>query len=268
MSEPIVVDSFGDGLMQSSPFKREWLVKGRNFGEGMVEMTVTPFDRYVGAQQLSHFPRAERGMSTNAESNLKDSAKRAKQQVRLRCKAIQADHMVTLTYRGAMTDKDRLKRDFRAFRERVARVLGFEYVAVPEKHKSGGWHLHIAVHGRQNIRVMRAIWWSIVGRAMGGVNVRSPYREKGLRHKLAAYIGKYVTKDFQEHKANEKRYWSSKGVVVPDAVLIEHQLVDDMLAAIKVAVAEAQRAGASMDRCQMFLDDKLGAFWLATRETS
>ena len=267
MSEPIVVDSFGDGLMQYSPFKREWVVKGRNFGEGMVEMTVTAFDRYVGAQQLNHFPKAKRGKSENADSNLKDSAKRAKQQVRLRCKAIQADHMVTLSYRGAMRDKVRLRRDFRAFRERVGRVLGFEYVAAPERHKSGGWHLHIAVRGRQNIRVMRSIWWSIVGRAMGNVHVRSPYKEKGLRHKLAAYIGKYVTKDFQEHKANEKRYWSSKGVDVPEAVLIDHRLDGDLIAAIKVAVAEAQRAGATMDRCQMFLDDKLGAFWLATRET-
>lgn len=101
----------------------------------------------------------------------------------------------------------------------------------------------------------------------GGIHVRSPYKGKGLLRELAAYISKYVPKDFKEHTANEKRYWSNKGVDVPEAVLIEHRLDGYLIAATKVAVAEPRRAGATMDHCQTFLDDKLGAFWLATRET-
>nr|WP_323120418.1 hypothetical protein [Burkholderia alba] len=36
-------------------------------------------------------------------------------------------------------------------------------------------------------------------------------KEKGLlRHRLAAYLAKYITKDFAEHALNQKRYWASR----------------------------------------------------------
>jgi hypothetical protein len=248
-------------------FRREWVIRGRNFGEGQVEVTAVRSDRYMGAQRLSLMPKAKRGKSENSEDNLLDAAKRAKQQVRLRCKAIQADHMVTLTFRGAMMDKERLKTCFDQFRRRVARVEGFQYVAVPERHKSGGWHLHIAVHGRANVRVMRAIWWSIVGRAMGNIHARSPYKEKGLRHMLAGYLSKYIVKGFEDHKLNEKRYWTSKGITVPDVHPIDHILSDDPMRAIKRVFAAAKWAGATLDRCQVYWREELGVLWLSTRET-
>ena len=256
------VESIGD----FSAFRREWVIRGRNFGDGQVEITATRFDRYMGAQRMNAMPKAKRGESENTEDNLLDAGKRAKQQVRLRCKAIGVDHIVTLTYRGAMMDKARLKADFDAFRRRVARLAGFEYVAVPERHKSGGWHLHIAVQGRQNVRVMRSIWWSIVGRAMGNIHARSPYKEKGLRHMLAGYLAKYIMKGFEEHKMNEKRYWTSRGVVVPERMPIDHILSDDPAEALKIAFSAAKRVGATLDRCQTFWRQELGCFWLSTRE--
>ncbi|WP_430733054.1 rolling circle replication-associated protein [Burkholderia stagnalis] len=112
----------------------------------------------MGALSLNAKPKAKRGESENSESNLLDAAKRAKQQVRLRCKAIGADRMITLTYRENMQDKARLKRDFDALRRRLAKLSTFLYVATPERQKRGAWHLHVAVKGRQNYRVLRSIW--------------------------------------------------------------------------------------------------------------
>ncbi|KVC58890.1 hypothetical protein [Burkholderia stagnalis] len=262
-------ESIGD----FSPFRREWVIRGRNFGDGQVEVTATRFDRYMGALSLNAMPKAKRGESENSESNLMDAAKRAKQQVRLRCKTIGANHMVTLTYRGAMADKDRLKRDFDALRRRLARLPklhagSWDYVAVPERHKSGGWHLHIAVKGRQNVRVLRSIWWSIVGDGMGNVHVRNPFKEKGLRHMLAAYLAKYITKNFTDHALNEKRYWASRGVVVPEVMPIDHITSNDPAEALKIAFKAALRAGATLDRCQAFWRQELGVFWLSTREAA
>jgi hypothetical protein len=249
-----------------SPFRREWVIRGRNFGDGQVEITATRVDRYMGAQRLSTLPKAKRGESENSEENLMDAAKRAKQQVRLRCKAIGADRMITLTYRENMQDKARLKRDFDALRRRLGALGGFQYVAVAERQQRGAWHLHVAVKGRQNYRVLRSIWQSVVGVDNGNVHVRNPFKERGLRHKLAAYLAKYITKGFADHAMNEKRYWTSRGVVVPEQVPIEHILSDDPVQALKIAFDAARRTGAPLDRCQTFWRQELGCFWLATRE--
>ncbi|VVE18502.1 bacteriophage-related protein [Pandoraea iniqua] len=254
------------GLMDFSPFRREWVVRGRNFGDGQVEVTAIRFDRYVGAQGLSTMPKAKRGESQNTEDSRMSAAKRAKQQVRLRCKAIGADRMITLTYRENMLDKDRLKHDFDSLRRRLGKVMDFRYVAVAERQKRGAWHLHIAVRGRQNYRMLRSIWLTIVGDDNGFVQVRNPFREKGLRHKLASYLSKYITKDFAEHSLNEKRYWTSKCVEIRERHAIAHLLSDDPTNAIVTAFEAAQLAGAPLDRCQTFWSQELGCFWLATRE--
>ncbi|WP_175784075.1 rolling circle replication-associated protein [Burkholderia ambifaria] len=255
-------ESIGD----FSAFRREWVVRGRNFGDGQVEVTATRFDRYMGALSLNARPKAKRGESDNSEANLMDAAKRAKQQVRLRCKAIGADRMISLTYRENMRDKARMKRDFDGFRRRVSRLSDFQYVAVAERQKRGAWHLHIAVKGRQNYRVLRSIWQSIVGIGNGNVHVRNPFREKGLRHKLASYLAKYITKDFSEHALNEKRYWTSRGVVVPEVTPIDHVLSDSPADALRIAFEAAMRVGAPLDRCQTYWNQELGCFWLSTRE--
>lgn len=247
-------------------FRTEWIIRGRNFGDGQVEVTATRFDRYMGAQGLGVLRRAKRGESENTEQNQLDAAKRARQQVRLRCKAIGADRMITLTYRENMIDKHRLKRDFDALRRRLGKLGDFRYVAVAERQKRGAWHLHVAVKGRQNYRVLRAIWRSIVGLNNGNIDVRNPFREKGLRHKLASYLCKYITKDFAEHAVNEKRYWTSRGITVPDRQPIEHLLKNNPVEAIKLAFAAALKAGSSLDRCQTYWNEALGCFWLSTRE--
>nr|WP_242686112.1 hypothetical protein [Burkholderia pseudomallei] len=96
--------------------------------------------------------------------------------------------------------------------------------------------------------------------------MRNPFKEKGLRHKLASYLAKYITKDFAEHALNEKRYWTSRGIVVPEVMPIGHILSNDPAEALKTAFEAALRAGATLDRCQAYWRQELGVFWLSTRE--
>ncbi|MEX3954726.1 hypothetical protein [Trinickia sp. EG282A] len=254
-----------DSIGNFSAFRREWVVRGRNFGDGQVEVTATRFDRYMGAQSLNARPKAKRGESEKSEQNLLDAAKRAKQQVRLRCKAIGADRMITLTYESNMTDKAVLKRHFDAFRRRMGRFRDFHYVAVAERQERGAWHMHVAVKGRVVYNLVRSIWRSVIGE-QARVHVANPFREKGLRHKLASYLSKYMTKDLAEHALNEKRYWTSRGIVVPDVMPIDHLLSDNAGEAIKVAFDAALKVGCVLDRCQVFWSQGLGCFWLSTRE--
>ena len=248
-----------------SPFSTEWILRGRDFGEGVLEVTAVRADRYVGAQGMILLPRAKRGESENTETNLLDAAKRAKQQVRLRCKAIGADRMITLTYRENVQDKSTLKKHFDALRRRLRKLQKFAYVAVAERQTRGAWHLHVAVKGRLNYRVLGAIWRSVVGESGGYVRVTNPFRQKGLRHKLAAYLSKYITKDFEAHDLNEKRYWTSRGIEIPEAESIAH-IGNDPFKALVMAFDAALAAGATLDRCQSYWNQELGCFWLATRE--
>jgi len=253
-------------VLDYSPFRSEWIIRRRIFNDGQVETTATRFDRYLKAQDLHHMPKAKRGESTTTDENQLTAAKRAKQQVRLRCKAIGADRMITLTYRENMVDKAQMKRDFDALRRLLGKVQDFQYVAVAERQKRGAWHLHIAVKGRQNYRVLRTLWLRVVGEDNGNVDVRNPYRENGLRHKIASYIGKYIVKDFAEHKLNEKRYWASRGIAVPKPELVAHLLEDSPADAITAAFNAALETGVSLADCQTYWNQDLGCFWLATRE--
>ncbi|WP_322078962.1 hypothetical protein [Burkholderia cepacia] len=80
-----------------------------------------------------------------------------------------------------------------------------------------------------------------------------------MRHKLAGYLAKYITKDFASHKLNEKRYWTSRGVIVPEVMPIDYILSDDPATALKVAFDAARLVGASLERCEMFWRQELGA---------
>lgn len=151
----------------------------------------------------------------NAENRAR-AARKARQTVMHRVKVIKADRLLTLTYRENMTDRRRLQRDWQAFVRRIRRVQGFEYVATQERQKRGAWHIHVAIKGRQNYRLLRSIWRSVVGENNGNIDVRNPFRERALRHKLAAYMSKYVGKGFDEQETKgARRVWCSEGIQTP-----------------------------------------------------
>lgn len=159
------------------------------------------------------------------------SIRRARQQVRWVCKTMQADHMITLTYRENMTDVERLKRDWKSFVKLVvARHPEWKYLAVREYQDRGALHLHIATHGYQDLKYLRKCWYKVLGASpnASGENTPGQVDVTGLKKrwggkeykpsadKIAAYLTKYLHKCFDEAEASSKRYWSSKGIEKPE----------------------------------------------------
>ena len=145
-------------------------------------------------------------------ANKARSVRRSRQTVRHTIKALEADHMLTLTYRENMQDVDRLKADFKRFVRMVtARYPEWRYVAVKETQERGALHLHLAVKGRQPIKYLLKCWYIAIGGSIddsgentkGAVNVRAPHRRwrsggKAWKcDKLAGYLTKYLGKEIE-----------------------------------------------------------------------
>jgi len=154
------------------------------------------------------------------------AARRAKTNVRRLAKMLQADCMLTLTYRENMMDFDRLEADFKAFRSRLRSLGEFHYVATVERQERGALHIHIACqhfpawlnneHGTRvrSYNLIRSMWRRVVGRENGNVDLTKP-RGRNWAHKIASYISKYVSKNIEDARFNKKSYWSSRGIPKP-----------------------------------------------------
>lgn len=163
------------------------------------------------------------------DENKLRSVRRARQGVRWMVQRLQADHMLTLTYRENMQDIDRLKIDFDHFRRLVqARYPDWKYVAIREKQERGAYHLHIALKGFQNINFLRTCWHTVLGclgktgqHALGNIDVTRPKGQSKSTYyqwrqdRLAAYMTKYLHKEFDTLEHHSKRYWASRGAPKP-----------------------------------------------------
>lgn len=216
------------------------------FKNGGFELAVTcpsPLDHhkveepYRGAFSDSLPPMQVRDIKTpeeRAASNLARSVRRSRQTVRHTIKALEADHMLTLTYRENMQDVDRLKADFKRFvRMVIARYPDWRYVAVKETQERGALHLHLAVKGRQPLNYLRKCWYVAIGGGVddsgqdtkGQINVKAPHRRwrsggKAWKvDKLASYLTKYMGKEFEGGEMHHaKRYWASKTINKPEVI--------------------------------------------------
>lgn len=244
-------------------FSEEWEIRKRVFVDGQMEIVAKKYDRYVGVLQFPATPKAKRGESENREANIKDAANRAKQRVRLLCKAMGADRMLTLTYRENMTDRERAKRDFDRFRRRMSKHRQFKYICTMEPQERGAWHFHIAVRGRLVYQLVRSIWRKVVGEDNGTIHVSNPYGRRGGQHKLAAYLSKYITKNSELFDLNEKRYWCSRGIDVPEPERVAYYAqARDVADIMAECLRLANREGNPLDLQAYY--DKHSTFWMAT----
>lgn len=197
----------------------DYVARVRDFGDGEVSVTVrkcyTSRNRHLKDGALVAV-RPKKVREDRDAENRERAARRARSICMDRVKAIRADRLVTLTYRENMTDRARLAADFEAFIRRLRRAgHRVQYVATTEQQKRGAWHVHMAVRGRQNYQLLRSIWRSVVGQDNGNVDVRNPWACKPLRHRLAAYLSKYVGKGFEGTEKGSRRLWCSKGIGEP-----------------------------------------------------
>jgi len=178
-----------------------------------------------GPEDLDLPEKADRGKG-DREASIERASRRAKTKVRRLAKAIQADCLLTLTYRENVQDKKRVEADFKAFRKRLATLGDFPYVATLEKQERGAYHVHIAcrqfnawLRNDQGVRVksydlIRSMWRRVVGRDNGTANLRVS-RGRNKAHRIACYIAKYVMKAVAVSELNAKSYWASRKIDVP-----------------------------------------------------
>jgi len=187
-----------------------WAMKLHDFGKQWMEAT-------WGKSESRPGKRGRTGRSPSPERNRQRAQARAKGEIRRKCIAIGADHLVTLTYRANVQGRTRVLEDLERLRRMLSRAgAAIPYVTVLECQKRGAIHPHIAVRGFQDVRLLRRCWYKIVGNGEGQVNVKGP-RPGSSPVKLARYLSKYMSKDLEAlpRTVGEHRYFCSLGINVP-----------------------------------------------------
>lgn len=172
-------------------------------------------------EQLKNDPEHQ---AEKAAKLTKIACNRAKTRVRRLCKAMGASTLLTLTYRFNELDLHRVKKDLKEFNRRMLRELpGFRFVAAFEKQERGAYHVHMGtaglptffmkknaagVHTRvKSFDVFRAVWRSVTKERGGTVNVaRKKAHSRSTPAQIAAYLSKYMAKDFEEGEKGSNRY--------------------------------------------------------------
>ena len=134
------------------------------------------------------------------------------------------DHLLSLTYRENIVDKERAWSHFEKFIRLVHKYIhDWQYVVTNEQQERGAYHFHLGVKGYQDVSLLRSLWRSVVGD--GNIDVSYKKTAKGSqwkRNKLAQYLAKYIDKDM-DTELNEKRFRASPGIVIPKlTMLIPH----------------------------------------------
>jgi hypothetical protein len=168
---------------------------------------------------------------------------------------------LTLTYRGAMHDTDKLQRDIQAFIRGLRKYWGnpVEYVAIMEPHGHGGWHIHMllksdvplwhdsGVVGLCYDRV-RHIWRKANGTGHGSTrHERLPSEVRDYGSYFAAYFSTQIAEDIElsgdreaiaaaakaavkgnrlkHYPAGFNFYRASRGIVRPKSVMDDYDAV-------------------------------------------
>jgi hypothetical protein len=165
--------------------------------------------------------------------SLRSAARRAKTMCRRVIISEGFDELLTLTYRENQTDRELCKLHFKKWVERMKRALGgFRYCGSFERQERGAMHVHVATHKLPKHAVHKGvkikawelgtrIWRDIVGADNGLCFVggrtkwggESRRKKMGLA-KMAAYVSKYIMKDFEAAPSESNRYSRSNGVEV------------------------------------------------------
>jgi hypothetical protein len=124
----------GDHTAPHTAPRREgqvWSIKIHDFGKQWVEMS-------WGKAEAQPGKKGEKGGSRNRERNEIRARGRAKGEIRRKCLAIGADHLVTLTYRDNVEDRQRVLSDLERLRRALARAgKRMSFVGVLECQKRG-----------------------------------------------------------------------------------------------------------------------------------
>lgn len=237
-----------------------------DLGHDHKEVLITRSDRW--AHTPEHLPQRKSEEERKAE-NAERAARRAKSEVRRRCKAMGLDCLLTLTHRENQCDEAICKEHLKEFVRRLRRLIpDFVYVAAFERQQRGAWHVHLAVRRVQShflrggVRVksfnaVRAVWRSVVGALGGNIDMQRRKRSSAKTGaQLAAYLSKYMTKNYEEGREYQKRYTCSRFKMPEPSVRSFYG--DSLKELIQRAVDEYAPAGTQI-RCYL-VDSGKGFF--------
>jgi hypothetical protein len=174
----------------------------RNLRKARREGRLTQAD--VGPAEWESFQRRERALR-------EASARRARKCLRLHVNACQLDRLLTLTTREFANDASTLWCCWDLLRRALIQKrngVRFDFAAVIEDHPSNPdhRHIHLAVRGYQDAKLVSAPWRSILKRqGISGGNVDVTARRS--TRKLGQYLSKYAGKSFEESGQS----WRQKG---------------------------------------------------------
>lgn len=242
-------------------------------------------ERWSNGFPISMAPKPEKSqfeIEEEKRENQRRAVSHAKKTTRYLVQQMQADRLLTLSYRENMEDREQVKEHFTKFRRLVKEgwkgrpgLKNWRYVAVLERQQRGAYHIHIAVKGWQPITFLRECWYRALGASIdakgadtpGGVNVTPPRDDTGASRKkewasvrLASYIVKYMQKTFDDSTTEKNRYWRSKDISAP--VTYRHWLMaTNMEEAINELIAHLSFAE-QFEMRRHWGDDNGGVYWI------
>lgn len=235
-----VLEDSWEVVVRESNGHKELSFKNYVMWEDTGEICPPPFEVYLA--QFEGEDRAKREaehaqeLEEKREKQREKNAQRAKTKCRWIIKSQGLNELLTLTYRENQQDRALCKKHFETWVRRMKVALGgkFIYCASFERQERGAMHVHVACHklpshGTRKGQKIKAwklgteIWRSIIGEDNGLCFVGGKTRHGGQRRnlslaKLAAYVSKYIMKDYRDAPLESNRYSRSNGLEVPKAV--------------------------------------------------
>jgi hypothetical protein len=246
-----------------------------DLGSNHSEAVIQPYETW---SQLPDVPEpvynGVRGEG-DAEASRLRSARRAKRSIRFSCKTAEFDRMVTLTTKdnySRIEIQRKVVKFIKLLREATAGKI--DYIVVPEKHdsektsesKRGSHHVHIAIRGRQDYKLLVSIWHYRICNGRGFVHVSNPFNKRtGKAYtaaQMASYLYKYVSKNLSGAEFNKKSYWISQNIASPvRTVQLFRTYSEAFSAALEHFQALGLPFGTEKHRC--WRDEGLDVLWLA-----
>lgn len=156
--------------------------------------------RTASSANSSSWSRLEK--RERADRNKDRSVRRSKSNFRRHCLNLQVDRIITLTTRENIKDRGKfhrlVKKWLRLCKNDLPELAG---VAVFERQKRGAFHLHLAVRGHYDVKLLRKHWIHVCD--SGSVNIAF---RRGRISKLIGYLSKYLTKGMSETNRYVHRY--------------------------------------------------------------
>lgn len=168
----------------------------------------TEVDKEINRDKV--FNRAKRNVKRLINSNIEEYSK-----------------FITLTFKEHVTEVKAANYEFKKFRQRLERHIGFKlkYLAVIEFTKIGRIHYHVVIFNLPYLKnsVLSDIW------GQGYIKIN---KIDGCDN-VGAYVSKYMTKTVDDRLKGEKMYFRSRNLSEPIEIK-ENDRVENLVGALPV----------------------------------